>query len=432
MMSVAYIATSYPPAVGGVQAHAHGLLKELAAVQRQWVVSQWDTNRTDWLLGSTVRSPWHPTDYVIDGVAVRRFGFELLDRVRMLPAVPAFYVAPWAFSPWLGRVFRRRLAPLVAGADLIHAFRIGRENLVLAALREARRRGIPFVFTPTHHPRWVGYRYTVFRRIYREADRLIALTEAERDTLASLGVPEDRIRVTGNGPTLAVEADAASIRERYALDGNPVVLFLGQKYAYKGLDLLLGAAPLVWAKCREARFLFVGPRTAYSRRLFAAQRDARIIETGTLSLEEKTSALAACTVLALPSRQESFGGVFTEAWSFDKPVIGGRIPAIESVIADGEDGFTCPHQPPALAERLVALLSDPALATRMGRAGHDKVRRHYTWPVLARKTHDVYREVLGVGPATDGGARGGLSASASRGTDTGGQAASGTWRVECA
>ena len=402
-MSVAYIATSYPPAVGGVQVHAHGLLKELAAVQRQWMVSQWDTNRTDWLLGSTVRSPWRPADYVIDGVAVRGLGFGVLDRVRMLPAVPAFYVAPWASSPWLAGVFRRRLAPLVDGADVIHAFRIGRENLVLAALREARRRGIPFVFTPTHHPRWVGYRYTVFRRIYREADRLIALTEAERATLASLGVPEDRIRVTGNGPTLAAEADAASIRERYALDGNPVVLFLGQKYPYKGLDLLLKAAPLVWAKCREARFLFVGPRTAYSRRLFSGPRDARIIETGTLSLEAKTSAVAACTLLALPSRQESFGGVFTEAWSFDKPVIGGRIPAIESVITDGEDGFVSPHEAGQLAERILVLLEDSSLATRMGRAGHDKVRRRYTWPVLAQKTHDVYREVLRVGAATNGG-----------------------------
>ena len=84
----------------------------------------------------------------------------------------------------------------------------------------------------------------------------------------------------------------------------------------------------------------------------------------------------------------------TEAWSCRKPVIGGKIPAIESVIADGEDGLVTPHDGAELAERIMALLHDPGLCQRMGEKGRDKVRRQYSWKVLARKTREVYDSLL--------------------------------------
>ena len=72
----------------------------------------------------------------------------------------------------------------------------------------------------------------------------------------------------------------------------------------------------------------ITPRTPFSQKFFTQQPpDPRLIELGTVDLQQKTNALAACTLLCLPSTQESFGGVFTEAWSFEKPVIGANIPA---------------------------------------------------------------------------------------------------------
>ena len=395
MRTVAYISTAYPPSVGGAQFLCHRLLRELAPHQRQWVVTQWDSQRSDWLLGSTLLSPWRPADYSIDGIEVRRLRFSALDRLRMLPAVPPFYFAPAACSPRLTRVFQSRLARLLDGAEMIHGFRIGRENLLMAALAEARRRGIPFVLTPTHHPRWVGRRYRVYHYLYRQADRLICLSEAEREQLVALGADARRTRVIGAGPILSERFDAAAFRRRHGLDGCPVALFVGQKYAYKGLDLLLAAAPSVWRKEPEARFVFIGPRTSYSKRLFARTRDPRILEIGALDVEAKTSAIAAANLLVLPSRQESFGLVFTEAWAMGKPVIGADTPAAASVISDGEDGLLAPPDPERVAEMIVSILRDDAMARRMGEAGREKVRRHYSWQIIGARTREVYDELLG-------------------------------------
>jgi len=48
-------------------------------------------------------------------------------------------------------------------------------------------------------------------------------------------------------------------------------------------------------------------------------------------------------------------------------------------VVDGETGFLVPPDAPdALAERVIALLHDPALRARLGAAGRARVLAHYT------------------------------------------------------
>ena len=99
-------------------------------------------------------------------------------------------------------------------------------------------------------------------------------------------------------------------------------------------------------------------------------------------------------MLCVPSTQESFGGVYTEAWSLGKPVIGCLIPAVAELIADGEDGFLTVQQPSAIADRILTLLAEPSLAEAFGAAGQRKVQANYTWPQLAARTEQAYLSVL--------------------------------------
>jgi len=113
-----------------------------------------------------------------------------------------------------------------------------------------------------------------------------------------------------------------------------------------------------------------------------------------VDLQEKTDALAACDVLCLPSSQESFGGVLVEAWAMKKPVIGSNIPALREIITDDSDGFIVDPTPVQIAERITYLLDHPDIARLMGEKGYQKVNRYYTWDRLARKTEEIYSEVL--------------------------------------
>ena len=130
------------------------------------------------------------------------------------------------------------------------------------------------------------------------------------------------------------------------------------------------------------------------RHLRGQQDDSRVIEISTVSLQQKTDALAACTLLCLPSTQESFGGVYTEAWMFDKPVIGANIPAVGDVIDDGLNGYLVQPTAEAIAEKICYLLDHPAIAVQLGQAGRQKAHSQYSWAKLAQKTEDIYTQIL--------------------------------------
>ena len=184
------------------------------------------------------------------------------------------------------------------------------------------------------------------------------------------------------------------MRQKYNLGDSPLVLFIGQKFSYKGYETLLKAAPLVWKQHPEVIFFFAGPRTKKSCNHFRTLRNDRVVETGIVSLQEKTDMFAACDIFCMPSIQESFGIVYLEAWSFKKPVIGGNIPAIRDVIEDGVDGFIVDQNPDIIADRLMYCLRHPAECKRMGIEGHRKVMENYTWKKIALRTEKAYQILL--------------------------------------
>ncbi len=392
-MNILYTLTAYPPSIGGAQLHAHFLAQELALRHDVQIASQWDSNRTDWLVGSTLRAPRRARDYMIDGISVHRIGLSMLEKARLAPWVLVYYPLMRIALPQLSACLERHLQGFAARADVIHNVRIGREALSYSSLGVARKCDVPFVLTPLHHPRWTGWRYRMFLELYTRADLVLALTNAEKAVLTSLGVPDERITVTGIGPVLAENADSASFLCRHGIDG-PMVLFLGQHYTYKGYRQVLEAATSVWKHVPETHFVFAGPPVGRSEECFKAIEDRRVHRLGKVSLQEKTDALAACALLCVPSMQESFGGVYTEAWNLSKPVIACDIPAVSEVVNDDINGYLVRQDRDEIADRIVYLLGNPQRAQAMGKAGRCKVEERYTWQRLGRLTEEAYARVV--------------------------------------
>jgi glycosyltransferase involved in cell wall biosynthesis len=392
-MQLVFTSTAYPPSVGGAQILSHQLAIQLSKRHHVQVVSLWDTHRTDWLTGTTLRANSAARDYQIDGIDVHQPGFSLGEKAAMLPGVLAYYPLMDSAANYLAGFIEGKLSTVVRDADLIHNTRMGREPISLASLHLARKLNIPFVLTPVHHPRWKGWLYRIYNQLYREADALLALTQAEKQILVDLGVKEEKILITGMGPILAEQANPARFLTSAHIQ-QPFILFLGQHYPYKGFVQLLASAQLVWQKHPEAHFVFIGPGVRGSEQHFAQSPDPRIHRLGQVDLQTKTDALAACAALCVPSMQESFGGVYTEAWSLKKPVIGCPIPAVREVITDGVDGLLVEQTPAAIAERILYLLDHPVEGQAMGEAGYQKVAARYTWEQLAARTEQVYQGLI--------------------------------------
>lgn len=398
-MKILYVSPIYPPAIGGAQIQLHCLAKAAQGAGAQvQVLAQTGQNRTDWLRFATVAAE-EPGSYDYEGVPVRRIGYSAATKLRMAPWAAMYYAAIPTATRALARLTQPYLLEIVDGCDVIHFTRIGREFLARACLDYAKAKGIPFVFTPNHHPRWRGWRYVAYDQIYREADALAVYTPAEKEVLVrDIGVSADRIYVTGVGPIVCDTYSVADFRQLAGLkEGEQYILFLGQQYEYKGMAGILKAMPEVWREFPDIRVVFIGPHTPFSTELFKGVTDPRIINLGAVPMDAKAAALANCAFLCMPSMQESFGGVYVEAWYYGKAAIGGDIPAIRCVIDDGVNGLLTTQEPAMLAEKMQTLLRDPALCARMGEAGQEKGRREFSWDRIARRALDIYDGLLNKG-----------------------------------
>lgn len=396
-MKILQTSTAYFPSVGGAQLHWFKIAKMLLARGHEVeAVSQWKDQRNRYLLDSTLRAPMGDDRYETEGIRVHRYQPGLAARMWMAPLLPLCFPLPELGYPPLSAYFARRFRELEFRPDIVHNIRIGREHFSWASLKTARRIGVPFCVTPNYSPRMqTGLGKLVMRNFFellRQSDGVFVFTGAERDEMIRLGVPAENICLIGVGPLLSETWDAEEFKKRYGIKRN-MVLFLGQKLAYKGFDALVESAKAVWEKHPETSFVFIGPHYDSSKAVIERLNDPRIVDIPRVDVLDplKASALAACDVFALPSRQEGIGGVYIEAWAMGKPVIGCKIPFL--TIRDGVDGFLVDQNPVALADRITRLLDDPEEARRVGASGHARVGGEYSWEAIVSKVESFYRKL---------------------------------------
>jgi glycosyltransferase involved in cell wall biosynthesis len=151
----------------------------------------------------------------------------------------------------------------------------------------------------------------------------------------------------------------------------------------------------VWKRKPNSTLVLVGKSTPYTQEIKQiAQKETRIVVLPDASDELKKEALFAATVLVNPSRFESFGGVFLEAWAAGKPVIGAKTPVSEYVIDEGRDGLLFDNLDAGeLAKKILFLLENDQVALEMGQNGRKKTLLNYSWEKITKLTLEVYEWV---------------------------------------
>ncbi len=271
-----------------------------------------------------------------------------------------------------------------------------------------------------------GYRLSSWmeREAFEQADGVIAVSKAMRaDILRSYpSIDPSKVHVVYNGIDIdewkpTVDEDAVR-----ALGIDPTrrsVVFVGRITRQKGLPYLLRAVSTLPEDVQIVLCAGAPDTPEIMAEVTGLVESLRSTRQGVvwidrmLAHQEIVNVLSSGTVFVCPSIYEPLGIVNLEAMACGIPVVGTGTGGIPEVVADGltgrivpidqaQDGTGTPTDPDRyvadLAATLDEVLADEGLAKLMGRAGRLRVETEFTWDAIARRTRQVYDEVLGQNP----------------------------------
>ena len=314
-----------------------------------------------------------------------------------------FLPEPFAFSL---RAFARVARGLRSGRrwDLVHDVQcLGWGLLGIRAL------GLPVV-TTVHHPLSVDRRASFARdeslvdaigtaqfyplgmqaQVARRLDRVLTSSRASAQEIQrDFGVAPGRLRNVGNGldtelfrpdPTLE-KAAAELLCVGRASDPN------------KGIHSLLRALSQLPSHVRLT--LVDSPGSSARRWARELGCGDRLQLAGRVSTAELIRLYQRATLLVVPSRYEGFGLPAVEAMACGTAVVACAAGALPEVLETTGGGVLVPPDDPrALARTVADLLEQPATRARLAHQARERVVAAYAWPRVARRTAEVYREVL--------------------------------------
>ncbi len=242
----------------------------------------------------------------------------------------------------------------------------------------------------------------LLRRIGEGTDTVTYLGEYTRSRIAAALTPGAAARMAHLPPGVDEkifhpDSGGAAVRARLGLTGRPVVVCVSRLVPRKGQDTLVRALPRILSGQPDAVLLLVGGGP-YEKHLRTLAHDTGVADsvrfTGAVPWAELPAHFGAGDVFAMPCRTrrggldvEGLGIVYLEASATGLPVVAGDSGGAPDAVLDGETGFVVkgggPEAPQETAQRILALLDDAALRSRMGERGRAWVEDQWRWDLLA-------------------------------------------------
>lgn len=320
---------------------------------------------------------------------VTRAGLPVVEFARSRWFSPGTARCAWE---WISLLRRERI-------ELVHTFDIY-TNMFAGPL--ARLAGVPYLLTSRRDTGSMhsSRRIWASRRVYFRSDRVVANSDAARESLLAEKVPERLIRVVRNGVDLKLFCPNGNrLKARHKRgwkDDELLIGVIGNLRPEKGHDILLQSVPEVVKQCPQARFLIVGPGPllpVVRNHVETSGLGAHVSILGDSS--EIPELLAALDIVALPSTSESLPNVVLEAMSAGRPVVASAVGGCLELIEHGRTGllFT-PRDAHGLADQILRLAVNPQLRAEIGHAARKHAESEFDINLAAKRLEAIYDEVL--------------------------------------
>jgi len=234
-------------------------------------------------------------------------------------------------------------------------------------------------------------------RVWRRAAGFIATTAGIRDSFVEAHGPRERLRVIPNGCDVPDGRTFAGL----ASGEPPRVVYAGQLYPWKGVDVLVEAM----AHVPEARLVIVGGIDGESDTLRvralaeSAGLGGRVDMAGTVPQAQVAAALGSAAVVAVPFLYTAMSERHTspikafEAMAAGRPIVASDLPSTREFLRHDENALLVPPgDPAALGAAIRRLLQSPELALHIARTAYEEAPR-FSWDARAGAVRELLDEV---------------------------------------
>ena len=378
-----FVTHTFLPHVGGIEIVTNEQSKRLLQKNYSPIIV---TNRIE-----------TPKNYVVDGVPVDCYtSFNMGFRLGIPYSIPTIGSFP-------------TFTKAVKNNQLIHAH--GHPYLTsLLAGKLAKFYDKPFILT--QHNTFIEYNnffdkvelindLAIGKQNLKNADKIIAISNATKEYVLSLGADSRKVVVVYNGVDTdrfrIIPNKRRDLRRELGISQDAIVILTVRRLVYKnGIDTLLDCANIVVKKNPKIVFVVVGRGPDLeSVRLQVKQLgiSMKFRLVGFVSDSDLPSYYNIADLFVLPSKSgEGLPLVAMEAMACGLPVVATDVGGIKEILPRKYGKLTPPNQPVLLADGVLEFAEADFNSFKYEL--HSTVKQNFSWDVNVEKLSELYEELI--------------------------------------
>jgi glycosyltransferase involved in cell wall biosynthesis len=378
----------FSPLLGGAPEVVRNIARELA---KRHGVSVYTTTRY------SLSQDFSPSEQLIDGYRLFRFKRNLC----------TVFIGELNISFSMMDALKKNLRDF----DIVH-LHSWRQFEDLAVSMLAPKSGVPYILQAhgtlgKASKRGIKqlHESTIGRKILYSASRTIAISPAEANQFASLGVPSNKIKTVYNGLDIKSFSKLPSygnLRKRLGIDDSTnIILYLGRIDALKGIDFTIDSFAYSIKRLGLSKTILIvcGPDFGFLAKLQFRVRQhglsEKVLFLGPLSEAEKISAYLDSDMVVYPEKFNVWGLVAMEAAACGKPVIVSGSNYMAEVVKEGKFGFVIDYgDTTSLGSLFKHALGNKQMLNDLGSRGRKFVFEKYDWTNSVLELEQIYKEVI--------------------------------------
>lgn len=326
--------------------------------------------------------------------------------VQVVPFKTYVNIALFLYSPLMMTWLRDNLKTY----DIVHLhdFRTYQNNVVS---QWAKKFGVPYVLQPHGSlPRIIEkqvlkkiYDLNWGKRLVTRAAAVIAVSEAEIQQIISMGWENTRLFTVPNGVDIEKFSQPVAdgrFRERYQIEENYVILYLGRIHRRKGIDFLIRAYYLLQRDVNNAVLVIAGSDEGYRQDLEDLVKSLDLTDKVKFLdfVEDNLEAFHDADVVVYPAIFEIFGLVPFEAAMCGTPVIVTDDCGCGEIVKEADGGYLVKFgDVRTLTGQMKRVLENPEEARGHVNKLRDYITENLTWRETTNKMITIYEGILSNG-----------------------------------